>query len=596
MVSATVILGCLMASSTWAANCKLAKIAAVPVSMQTGLPILTAKINGEEIRLIAHTGQFYSMLTPSAAEHLQLKTFDTPIPYAMELDGHRVKAKQTKATEFSFGGLTLANVMFLVGGSVDQNVSGTLGQNVLSKNDAEFNLSKGMINLMRSDGCDDANLAYWTEGTNTPYSVIEIEPTDIKNTAIVSWAYINGQKVFVTFDTGIFDSILSLRVAKKLGIDINSPGVTPGGMAGSPTSRTSSWIAPFASFKLGDEEIKNTHLRIADTFTGREDMIIGNDFFLSHHMYISPQTRRLFFSYEGGAVFNLTTVAGTLPATVSAPPQTTTAEPATVPEQADDIQDAEELDRRGAALAARGETARAIADLDRACQLAPNNPEVFFHRALIKAKVKQSDGALEDLDHALELRPDYVLALINRAQLRLDKKETAKAVADLDLADHAAYPDADVRLQMAQEYLAAEEYEKASLQLKRWTETHKDDPNMLNAQAMRCEAQSATGQEAKEAVEFCSSVLKRLKSQSPIRARLLKDRAILQLRLGDYTKSIDDDNESLTINPKDPDALYSRGMALSHTGKSGAANTDFDAARAINPTIEERFTKFGLTL
>jgi lipoprotein NlpI len=40
---------------------------------------------------------------------------------------------------------------------------------------------------------------------------------------------------------------------------------------------------------------------------------------------------------------------------------------------------------------------------------------------------------------------------------------------------------------------------------------------------------------------------------------------------------------------------YSRGMALGRMGKSGAANTDFEAARALNPTIDQRFAKLGLT-
>lgn len=234
----------------------------------------------------------------------------------------------------------------------------------------------------------------------------------------------------------------------------------------------------------------------------------------------------------------------------------------------DDLQDPAALDRRGVLLAARGDTARALADLDRACELAPNNPEVFFHRALIKVQVKQSDAALEDLDHALGLRPDYANALISRAQLRLDKRETTATIADLDAADHVA--DEDARLQMGQEYLAAEEYGKASTQLKRWADTHKGDPNML--------------------------VLERLKSQSPMRARLLNDRAILQLRLGTYAKCIDDDNESLRINPKDADALYSRGMALGRGGKTEAANADFNAARTLNPTIDERHAKLGLAL
>jgi len=65
-----------------------------------------------------------------------------------------------------------------------------------------------------------------------------------------------------------------------------------------------SWIAPFASFKLGDEEIRNTRLRIGEPGIDT-DMLIGADFFLSHRIYVASKQHKLFFTYNGGAVFNL---------------------------------------------------------------------------------------------------------------------------------------------------------------------------------------------------------------------------------------------------------------------------------------------------
>ena len=65
------------------------------------------------------------------------------------------------------------------------------------------------------------------------------------------------------------------------------------------------WIAPVKSFKIGDEEIHNTHLRIAETSDIGADMVIGADFFRSHHLYVANSQHKLYFTYNGGAVFNL---------------------------------------------------------------------------------------------------------------------------------------------------------------------------------------------------------------------------------------------------------------------------------------------------
>ena len=46
-------------------------------------------------------------------------------------------------------------------------------------------------------------------------------------------------------------------------------------------------------------------MRIADIDLSEGDMLLGSDFFLAHHIFVSNSTRRLFFTYNGGVVFNL---------------------------------------------------------------------------------------------------------------------------------------------------------------------------------------------------------------------------------------------------------------------------------------------------
>jgi hypothetical protein len=62
-------------------------------------------------------------------------------------------------------------------------------------------------------------------------------------------------------------------------------------------------LAPFSSFKVGDEEIRNPRLRVGDTREGT-DMLLGADFFLSHRIFVSNEQRKVYFTYNGGPVFS----------------------------------------------------------------------------------------------------------------------------------------------------------------------------------------------------------------------------------------------------------------------------------------------------
>jgi hypothetical protein len=80
--------------------------------------------------------------------------------------------------------------------------------------------------------------------------------------------------------------------------------VEPAGQGSGLGSRwVETWIATFPSLKIGDEEIRNARLRFADL--GEIDMLLGADFFLSHRIYVASSKGKLYFTYNGGPVFNL---------------------------------------------------------------------------------------------------------------------------------------------------------------------------------------------------------------------------------------------------------------------------------------------------
>jgi aspartyl protease len=204
--------------------------------------------------------------------------------------------------------MTAPDVPFVVAGSGFGNGAvGLLGQNLFRIADVEYDLTNGVIRLVRPKDCKDSSLAYWASQAAKPYSVIDIALADAHQPHTKAVAYLNGTKIRVLFDTGSPVSTLTLEAAKRAGITPDSPGVVDGGSSwgiGHKVRKT--WIAHFDSFKVGDEEIRHARLRFGEVSLLDADMLIGADFFLSHRIYVATSQRKLYFTYNGGPVFDLT--------------------------------------------------------------------------------------------------------------------------------------------------------------------------------------------------------------------------------------------------------------------------------------------------
>ncbi|MHC4840025.1 MAG: tetratricopeptide repeat protein [Planctomycetota bacterium] len=76
----------------------------------------------------------------------------------------------------------------------------------------------------------------------------------------------------------------------------------------------------------------------------------------------------------------------------------------------------------------------AIKRYNRALELAPNNAEVMYNRAIVFRETSRPKDALTDLNKAIRLAPNFVLAYIARAGLLFENGEKEAAYADLNTA------------------------------------------------------------------------------------------------------------------------------------------------------------------
>jgi tetratricopeptide (TPR) repeat protein len=591
------ILGLLAATgSAWGA-CTAQRFE-LPVTMFNLRPIVIAKINGEDARFVLDSGDWYSQLTPAAAAHFGLRLESPPFGLTTVTGvGGETAIRVAWVKSFALSAQAIHNVEFLVGGNeLGFDAVGLLGQNVLHIADDEYDLANGAMRLITPKGCGrDVVLAYWlTPGQ--PYSVLRIEPTSPMAPHTRATAFINGKEIRVEFDTGASTSLLSRQAAERGGFKVDAAGVVPAGTVYGVGHRTvQSWIAPFDSFKIGNEEVLHTRLRIADQdfSTDGFDMLLGDDFFLSHRIYVATSQDKLYFTYNGGGVFKAFNVApspaASKPTEAPTAPAQSTAPAGNVPA------DAADFSRRGGALMARHEYPQAIVELTRACELAPNEPLYFYQRAVAYLESQQGDLGKTDLDHAIELKPDYLDALMIRIQLRLRARDAAGASADLAAADHAAPKQSDARLPMAQIYERLDLLPQAITQYDLWIDAHRDDIALATALNGRCWVRALLNQDLDHALQDCDAAVHRSERGSGLRAAALDSRGLVYLRRGDYRRSISDYDEALKQDPKAAASLYGRGLAELRSGKSTAGQQDLASAAALRPNVADVFTRHGVT-
>jgi tetratricopeptide (TPR) repeat protein/predicted aspartyl protease len=621
----------LAAFSLWtvaaSARCQLQQIGVLQVDMQDLRPLVWAKINGAKARFLLDSGSFYNSISRAAAEQyrLPLESIANDTAYVTGVGGSET-VKMTTVDNFDFLGIPLHKIPFLV---FDQGagteVAGLIGQNALRGiSDVEYDLADGIVRFLKPVGCESQALAYWA--VKTPYSYVELESMNTLEPHLRSEVTINGQRMTVWFDTGSSRSMLSLEAAKRAGITPNSPGVTflgiGGGIGPAPAKM---WVAPVDSFQIGGEKVEHTHLMVADfqprdaegfVSRGFPDMMLGDDFFLSHRIYVAYSQNKLYFTYNGGPLFNLNLPQFTAGGG-AAPPGPGASAPASAPAgaqaTANEPTDAAGFRRRGMALAAMREFDRALADLTRACELAPGDAENRYQRGVIYQQRGELKSALQDFDAALKAQPDDIDAHLARAELLhwnpgTDPASAATQVkSDLDAVSRLAPPDAGVRLTLSSLYGEVGEYPAALDQVNQWLGTHHIESERAEGLNERCWLRAMANQDLTEALDDCNQALALTPSAqaemgtfigrtlAPRNPAILDSRGLVYLRLGRLKDAVGDYDSALKTDPNMPTSLYGRGLAELRQGEKTNGQVDIAAAEKLDSGVTQLFAAMGLT-
>jgi tetratricopeptide (TPR) repeat protein len=568
-------------------KCVLLRTAEMPVTMSDMRPLISGTINGRPARFVAASGAFFSMLAREASDRYGLRTGPLPSPFSVKATNGSTITVWGKADKFSLDGFhageVFEDISFIVGTNMlGRDADGIVGQNVIGIADAEYDLANGFIRLFHAKDCNGQMLAYWAKNINV--AEIAFEPRAARQPHVIGAAKLNGKKIRVLFDTGTRTSVLTLSAASRAGIKPEDEDVAAGGISLVGKKSKENWIASFDSLELGGERITNARLRMTNiAIPELADMVLGADFFLSHRVYVATEDRKIYFTYNGGPIFDL---RGRNTPTLAGQDEPDAA----VEETSTEEIDAAGLRRRGTASASRRDFQAAIADFDRAIELDATDPESYHQRGLAYLQTNRPLLGLKDFDAALKLKPDHAPTLLSRGTLRLMDKDKPGAVADFDVAAGVMPDDAELLLRIGRSFLNAGEYAEAIARFDAWEKKYPKDERLSEMLNDRCWSRALANRDLNLALEDCNRAL----MTGPRHSAVYDSRAFVRLRQGNFDKSIADYNAALNLQPKQALSMYGRGLAKLKKGKTPEGEVDIKAALEIDPEAAEIFKQAGI--
>jgi tetratricopeptide (TPR) repeat protein len=439
-------------------------------------------------------------------------------------------------------------------------------------------------------------LAYWHG--DTAVAVMDIDSL-VQDQHIIGHALLNGKQIRVVWDSGAGRSILTREAAERAGVHLDDQGVVAAGLGhGVAQRRTETWTARFDSLDLGGERINNIKLQVGDIELMFGDMLLGADFFLSHRIFVSRSQRKIFFTYNGGSVFDLRDTSVANKAVDASTPDREPLANAAQTGQSDSPDTSSQsnqssvadMKRHAMAAGARHEFALAISEFDAIIKLDAGDADNYLQRGLLYMANQQPLLALNDFDQAISLKPELAQAHMERGVLRLARGNTTGAREDFDAAERVATDPASVQLNIAHAYLGQGKFEESIAYFDAWIAANPKDDQLPFSLTQRCRARAMANKQLDIALIDCNAALRKVSRDSG----MLDNRALVYLRLGSYEKAVDDYKASLKLQPKSAWTLYGLGLAQMHTKSAADSEKTIAAAVAMSPQVANAYRSLGL--
>ncbi|HEU4549571.1 MAG TPA: aspartyl protease family protein [Rhizomicrobium sp.] len=294
MVRAAIALAALMivpcaARAADSPDCRLMRYAAIPfTTLADGRIAIPVGVDGHPASFLVDTGGVYVSMTPELAK----QTGRTPKQVDRWLVGvgGSMMTTAVHVDEFTIDKLKGSGIPVYVDTRLGIDVDGTVDPDMMAKFDVDFDFAHGLMNLFSQDHCP-GKVVYWARN----FVVLPME-VRVNNGHIRVPVTLEGKKVMAMLDTGSTDSVMSLKLAKALGIAEDSPDLKLTQSAGSAEQfRTYSY--PFKMLDMDGIAVTNPHITVMSDamLPGMgDDVILGMGILRQLHLYIAYKEEKLY--------------------------------------------------------------------------------------------------------------------------------------------------------------------------------------------------------------------------------------------------------------------------------------------------------------
>ena len=242
--------------------CARQLVAALPLRLVDGYPVVTGSIAGQAVSLVLDTGAQGMLINPefAAAARLPLRGM-VPISGT---GGGSTLARLVLLPGLRLGGATMPDQVSPVAAlpvtlTTEPPLAGLLGASLLSRFDVEIDVRGGRLMLWAASSCVEP-------GTTLPLEVSRVGEPFLP-------VRLNGENLLALLDTGSRATLLTEQTAKRLGL---APAISLDKAAGVDMRPVATWNV-LVRLALGSEPPVPTPVRVASLTLEHGDMLLGLD-------------------------------------------------------------------------------------------------------------------------------------------------------------------------------------------------------------------------------------------------------------------------------------------------------------------------------
>jgi tetratricopeptide (TPR) repeat protein len=199
----------------------------------------------------------------------------------------------------------------------------------------------------------------------------------------------------------------------------------------------------------------------------------------------------------------------------------------------------------------------------------------------------QIAGCTTLIQSGRETQRDLFATFIRRGQGYRDKDDNAHAIQDFDQAIRLKPDEWIVYNNRGYSYEITGDYDRA---VQDYDQAIRLKPDDAGAFQMRCRTRADMNEKLEAALSDCNEALRLI----PNDKLAFYSRGFVYFRMGDYDDAIADLDKRLKRDPKAADSLYVRGLAKRRRHDIAGGDMDIAAAKAIDPSVSDRFAGYGV--